>query len=260
MIAKTPISLLTIGGSDSGGAAGIQADLKTWTALRCHGMSALTVVTAQNSVHVTDAVWMTADLLTAQITAVLTDYQPRAIKTGMLGRTDLISAIAPHLQNTIAVIDPVLVDQHGGALFDPAVTAAYRTHLFPVATVITPNWQEAALLAERPITDIASLETAAHTLHAHGAAAVLITGFPNGDHMLDLLVDDTGSHHLPHPYITTENTHGSGDTFSAALTAWLAKRTPRHRAILHAQQFTEFALRRAAAWQLGAGHGPVRHF
>jgi hydroxymethylpyrimidine/phosphomethylpyrimidine kinase len=261
--ADTPAKVLTIAGSDSGGAAGLQADLKTFTALKVYGMSAITAVTAQNSVRVAAVHYLPADFLAAQLDAVLSDYGAAAAKTGFIGRVDLIETIA----NRIAayslpylVVDPVLVNHKGDAMFGPAVTQAYHNHLLPLAWLIAPNRPEAALLAETPVDNLAGMETAARAIHHLGPRHVLIKGGRDGDDILDLLYDGQQFTWFRSPYLDTPNTHGSGDTLSAAITAYLAQGMETVAAVHHAHYFTTTAIQAAAFWQLGAGHGPLSHF
>jgi hydroxymethylpyrimidine kinase/phosphomethylpyrimidine kinase len=258
-----PRKLLTIGGSDSGGAAGIQADLKTWAALGAYGMSALTAVTAQNSVRVAQALFLPPELVAAQIEAVLSDYGADGIKTGLIGRYDLIESIfeqlLTHAPHTPLVVDPVLVNHRREALFGEEVAAGYREWLLPLATLITPNWAEAALLANRPISAPADLEAAAEVLVAGGCRAVLVTGWESADVMADLFHDGTAAHWLTAPRIATTNTHGSGDTLSAAIVARLVAGDALPAAIESARRFTHRALLAARSWHPGAGHGPLWH-
>jgi hydroxymethylpyrimidine/phosphomethylpyrimidine kinase len=261
-----PAKALTIGGSDSGGAAGIQADLKTWTALGIYGMSAITAVTAQNSLTVAAVHYLSPEMVAAQITAVLTDYGAEAIKTGFLGQTALITEVARQLRRRPAIpliVDPVLVNHQGQAMFAADVIAAYTTELLPLATVVTPNWREAALLAGLPPADLLSdsgLDTAVTHLHEAGAANVLVTGLLRGAQIVDVWSDGRDLVSLPQPRIDTANTHGSGDTLSAALCAWLARGTSLQQAIPAAQSYTARAIRDAAEWRVGSGHGPLSHF
>lgn len=264
-MSSEPVKLLTIAGSDSGGAAGLQADLKTWTALAVYGMSVVTAVTAQNSVQVTSIQYLSVEFILAQLEAVLSDYGAQAVKTGFIGQAKLITAISQNLDNYepfYLVVDPVLVDHLGQPMFTEEVVQAYRSQLLPQANLITPNRHEAALLAglpEEEITNHEGLKKAVDKLHLLGASNVLITGNSEGDQMVDYWSDGTQLHRLSVPRIETENRHGSGDTLSAAICAFLAKGDPMGDAIGKAQQFTTMALRSAASWQLGRGHGPLSH-
>jgi hydroxymethylpyrimidine/phosphomethylpyrimidine kinase len=255
-----PLKLLTIAGSDSGGAAGLQADLRAWTALGVYGMCAVTAVTAQNSLHVKEARFMPADFVAAQLEAVLSDYGADAVKTGFLGRVDFVETIAAQLQKyelANLVIDPVLVNHKGEAMFAPDVTQAYINRLFPLADLVTPNRREAELLTGLAVKTVAEMETAVPYLHALGPQNVLITGGRAGNEMVDIFYDGRKVTQLRAPYIDTQNTHGSGDTLSAAVCAWLAKGEEMATAVQRAHQFTFRAVQTAVSWKLGAGHGPV---
>ncbi|MFW6096711.1 MAG: bifunctional hydroxymethylpyrimidine kinase/phosphomethylpyrimidine kinase [Chloroflexota bacterium] len=261
---KQPVKVLTIAGSDSGGAAGLQADLKTFTVLGVYGMSAVTVVTAQNSVQVAALEAMPASLVRAQIETVLQDYGAAAMKTGFLGRADLVEAVAEALapyraeHKTPLVVDPVLVNHRGEPMFGPEVTDAYRRRLLPGCTMVTPNRREAALLCGREVESWTQVNEAARELKALGADAVLITGAWRGGQYGDAFFDGEMTF-LKAAYIETENTHGSGDTLSAAVASHLAQGAPPLDAVRQAQTFTAACIRGAADWRLGAGHGPVNH-
>lgn len=255
-----PPKLLTIAGSDSGGAAGLQADLRAWAVLGAYGMSVVTAVTAQNSLTVSAVQFMPPDFIAAQLDAVLNDYGAAAAKTGFLGRVETIEAIADSLRRFTVphlVIDPVLVNHTGAAMFDTAVTAAYRAHLFPLADLLTPNPAEAALLLDMDIRCLADGETAVRRLHALGPKAILLKRIPAGGRLLDLFFDGTTCHRLPTAKIQTANTHGSGDVFSAAVCAFLARGDGLETAVRQAQSFTAAAIQNSANWQFSQGHGPV---
>ena len=258
-----PLPVLTIAGSDSGGAAGLQADLKTWAALGVYGMSAITAVTAQNSVLVRQAHFLPPEMVAAQIDAVLSDYGAAAIKTGFIGRVELIEIIAERLAywgggggglptRPTIVIDPVLVNHRGEAMFAPEVAAAYRALLFPLADLVTPNGAEARLLG-------VSLDGQGGRGAGEqgGARRLLLKGIRRGEEMVDVYWDGERPIELPQPRIETGNTHGSGDTLSAAICAAVAQGYDWPEAIRRAQAFTHAAIRRGATWRLGAGHGPV---
>ena len=266
MASKEPVKVLTIGGSDSGGAAGVQADLKTWTGLGVYGMSALTAVTAQNSLTVTAVYFLPPAFVNQQIETVLADYGATAVKTGFLGQSAIIAAVAaaliefdlPHI-----LIDPVLVNHKGAAMFATAVLDAYRLNLLPLATLLTPNLPELALLAGVEMGSLGSvngLRTAVTKLHDLGTKNILVTGWREGDRVVDWFAQDGEIRPLPMPYIETENRHGSGDTLSAAICAFLAKGDSMLTAIQKAQKVTQTALQNAYNWQLGQGHGPLNHF
>ena len=260
VLPTAPAKVLTIAGSDSGGAAGMQADLKTWAALGVYGMSVVTAVTAQNSVAVTAVHPLPADFVAAQLDAVLSDYGADAVKTGFIGRVDLIQTIAASLrqyQIGNIVIDPVLVNHKGQGMFPPEITQAYIGHLLPLASLITPNRREAELLTGLSVNSVAEMETAVTRLHTLGAQNVLLKGGRDGDEVIDLFYDGRSLTRLRSPHINTPNTHGSGDTLSAAVCAFLAQGVGMETAVRQARQFTYKAIQRAAHWQLGHGHGPV---
>lgn len=262
-----PPKVMTIAGSDSGGAAGVGADLRTFAALGVYGLSVLTVVTAQNSERVAGARFLSPDFVEMQLTAVLSDYGAvspgiAAAKTGFIGRAGPIEAIASSLQTgsiPYLVVDPVLVNHKGEAMFEAAVAAAYRAHLLPAATLLTPNWREAAILADCRVRNLADLETAVTHLHDLGARNVLVTGYPDpaGDAVYDLLSLEDAIFRRRSPRRETPHTHGSGDTLSAAICAYLAWGVGLETAVERAQRFTAAAIGRAAAWRMGRGHGPV---
>lgn len=254
-----PVKVLTIGGSDSGGAAGVQADLRAWAALGAYGLCALTAVTAQNSERVAGVWAISAEFLSLQLTTVLSDYGAHAIKTGFIGRVELIEAIADCLRRLACpiVIDPVLVNHRGQPLFGPEVAAAYRRLLLPLATVVTPNCREAALLVGHALDTRDDLAQAARRLRDDGAQHVLIKRWREGDACVDWLFDGQTFTSLRAPWLDNANTHGSGDTLSAAMTAYLAQGQSLPTAVSLAHAFTARALRAGAEWRLGAGHGPV---
>lgn len=264
---KQPVKTLTIGGSDSGGAAGIQADLKTWTALGVYGMSAITAVTAQNSLTVEAIHYMPPEIVTAQIDAVLFDYGAQAVKTGFIGQEALIRPIAWHLKAHAPgplIVDPVLVNHKGQSMFPSQVTNAYKEFLLPLADLLTPNWREAALLTGLKIKSapqVKVLKLIGETLCATGAGQVLITGVPGpNETIVDWWFDGHELHPFEQPKIETINRHGSGDTLSAAICANLAQGMDMAESIAEARAFTTRALTAAAEWQMGHGHGPLSHF
>ena len=276
-----PLPLLTIAGSDSGGAAGAQADLKTWAALGAYGMSALTAVTAQNSVLVQQVHFLPPEMVAAQIDAVLSDYGAAAIKTGFLGRVEIIEVVADRLAywcrggsqtrpyiddpgtggsqtRPYIVIDPVLVNHRGEAMFGPDVADAYRRWLLPLADLVTPNAAEARLLGLGE--DEQGSGGAGEQESQSVAARVLIKGARRSDgEIVDVYWDGARRVELPQALIDTTNTHGSGDTLSAAVCAFRAAGHDWPEAIRRAQAFTHAAIRRGAGWRLGAGHGPLGH-
>lgn len=264
-MAAQPAKVLTVAGSDSGGAAGLQADLKTWTVLQVYGMSAVTAVTAQNSVAVRGVEFMSPAFVAAQIAAVLSDYGAAAVKTGFLGRAEIAEAIARELakaQVPFTLIDPVLVNHRGEQMFGDALTKAYRSALLPLADLVTPNWREAALLAGLPPEVWAEADAAARCaerLHAAGAANVLITGRRVGNEVVDWFTDGHRLEPLTAAWLETPNRHGSGDTLSAAICAFAAQGMTLVEAVQAARQFTRKAIEQARDWQMGTGHGPLAH-
>jgi hydroxymethylpyrimidine/phosphomethylpyrimidine kinase len=255
-----PVKVLTIAGSDSGGAAGLQADLKTFTLLGVYGMSVVTAITAQNSVAVTAVHHLPADFVAAQLDAVLSDYGAAAVKTGFIGREELVEIIADRLAAYATpnrLVDPILVNHRGESMFGPDVTEAYRRHLLPLADLLTPNRREAELLLNRPVTTLSEAAGAARRLANQGAKAVLIKRLPVGPELVDLLFDGRTDHYFRAAHIETANTHGSGDMLTAAVTAYRAQDIPLAVAVQQAHTLTQRAIAAAVTWRLGAGHGPV---
>lgn len=255
-----PMKVLTIGGSDSGGAAGVQADLRAWATLGAYGMVALTAVTAQNSRTINAIEFMSPAFLRAQMDAIFTDYGAAGVKTGFFGRADLIEAAAAGLRQhapPVVIIDPVLVNHKGVAMFGNDVLQAYKTHLIPQATIVTPNLHEAALLAGMAIEGWDDVKTAVFQIHSLGAKHVLLKGWRDGDMMVDVLFDGQTLRRFTTPIVETDNLHGSGDTLSAAICAFLAGEVGVETAVSRAIAFTHQAIKNGANWQLGQGHGPV---
>ena len=253
---------LSIGGSDSGGGAGIQADLKTFTALGVHGCSALSCVTAQNTTGVSRVDALPPQSLTAQIEAVVSDLPVAALKTGMLLNRQLIEAAASALEPLTLpkLIDPVMVSRAGAVLLEPDAVEAYRRCLLPQAELLTPNLHEAQLLSGIPIDTAAAVERAAEALLKQGPTAVLIKG--GGLPELrgrDYLLQAAGpGRWLVHTAIATPHTHGSGCTLGAAITAQRALGLELEPAVQAAKRYVEGGLRRALA--IGAGQGPLCHW
>lgn len=258
-----PVKVLTVAGSDSGGAAGLQADLRTFAALRVYGLSVLTAVTAQNSVAVSAVHYLPAALVMAQLDAVLRDYGAGAVKTGFIGRPELIIAVSAKLQAygcRRVVVDPVLVNHRGEAMFADVVPRLMLSYLLPLATLLTPNRHEAAVLLREPppaADDLPRLAGMAQALQRLGPRAVLVKGGEADGARVDLLFDGRQTHALRTPLLPTRNTHGAGDTLSAAAAAFLAAGMEVATAVFRAHQVAAGAVRRAAGWQLGQGHGPV---
>jgi hydroxymethylpyrimidine/phosphomethylpyrimidine kinase len=263
----TPAIALSIGGSDSGGGAGIQADLKTFTALQVHGCSAISCITAQNTTGVSRVDALLPEALSAQVKAVLSDLPVSAIKTGMLLNAGLIEAAAAALAPLAMprLIDPVMVSRAGAVLLEPSAIDAYRL-LLPLAELLTPNLHEAQLLSGITIDESGdaeaqrSMERAAARLLELGAAAVLIKGGGRpGLRGCDyLLQSNQPGQWLHHTAIDTPHTHGSGCTLGAAITAYRALGLPLPEAVVQAKRYVEGGLRRALP--IGHGHGPLCHW
>ena len=256
----SPRVALTIAGSDSGGGAGIQADLKTFAAHGLHGTSAITAVTAQNSVAVTDWVALEPKMVVAQMEAVASDMPVAAAKTGMLATRGIMAAVseaAVRLRLPFLVVDPVMVAKGGDRLLDPEAERAYPELLFPVATVITPNLEETAALLGRPVRTVPEMREAARELHARGSRAVVVKGGHLEGDAVDVFFDGTRMEELGAPRIATRNTHGTGCTFSAAIAARLARGEDLLGAVRGAKEYVTEAIRRSYA--VGRGHGPLDH-
>ena len=256
--------VLSIAGSDSGGGAGIQADLKTFAALGCYGMTAITALTAQNTLGVSGIHGVPPEMLKAQLSAVLDDIGVDAVKIGMLHAPEIVRVVAwalKHYRVQRVVLDPVMVATSGDRLIAPDTVQVLVDELFPLATVITPNLDEAALLLGRPIAHADELEGAARDLLARGAPAVLLKGghLP-GDEVTDLLLTGAGVvQRLTSPRIESRNTHGTGCTLSSAIAAHLALGEPLDRAVSLARGYILQAIAQGADVYTGAGHGPLNH-
>ena len=255
--------VLTIAGSDSGGGAGIQADLKTFARFGVFGASVITAVTAQNTRGVRGWERVSPALVGSQIDAVAEDLRPAAIKSGMLGDAEVVHAVTEGVRrHTLApyVLDPVMAATSGDALLTSDAIAAIVEELFPLATLVTPNLDEVALLlGERP-SDEAGMERAARALvERHGARAALVKGgHLAGEELVDVLFDGRAMRRFSHRRIDTTSTHGTGCTLSAAIAASMALGDPLERAVERGLDFVVRAI--ASAPGLGAGHGPLNHF
>ena len=259
----TPVAVLTVAGSDSGGGAGLQADLKTFAALGLHGCSAATVLTAQNTAMVASVHVPPSSFLAAQIDAVLSDFSIRATKTGFLATAENVAIVAARAQGGQLghfVVDPVLVSSRGDCLVTAETIEEYLRGLFPLALVITPNAREAGLLANIDVVTVVDMEQAARRLHDFGPGCVVVKGGGlDGADAVDVVFDGSTVTYLTAPRIATANTHGTGCTFSAATTAYLALGLTVSDALSHAKTYVTQALASGATWHLGAGHGPVDH-
>jgi hydroxymethylpyrimidine/phosphomethylpyrimidine kinase len=253
---------LTIAGSDSGGGAGIQADLKTFAAHGVYGTTAITAVTAQNTIGVRGSMALPPDIITAQIEAVAGDIGVDAVKTGMLANRRIVEAVAAavaalHLPHV--VVDPVMAATSGDRLLEDEAVAALKAALLPRAFVVTPNATEAEVLAGMVIATAADAREAARRILALGPAAVVLTGGHfNGDDVIDLLYDGREFHEFRGPRLETRHTHGTGCTFSAAIAANLAIGRSLPEATERAKRYVTEAIRHGLA--VGRGHGPLDHF
>ena len=252
---------LTIAGSDSGGGAGIQADLKTFQQFGVFGTSVIVALTAQNTRGVRAVEAVRESMVAAQLSALAEDLPPAALKTGMLAEAALVRLVAKAIRENgwrPLVVDPVMVASSGDRLLTTEAEDVIRDSLLPLAALVTPNLDEAAVLTGRPVHDVPSMERAGATLLAFGAEAALVKGghLP-GEVITDVLVTATGVRHFTRPRLPTTSTHGTGCTLSAAVTAGLALERQLETAVDDALDFLQRAI--AAAPGLGAGHGPLDH-
>jgi hydroxymethylpyrimidine/phosphomethylpyrimidine kinase len=253
--------VLTIAGSDSGAGAGIQADLKTFAALGVYGTSALTAITAQNTVGVTQVFGLSPKLVAAQIDAVVADIGAHAAKTGMLASAPIIDTVATKIKQhrlKNLVVDPVMVATSGDLLIKKSAVAALRLRLLPLAAVATPNLPEAEELTGMKLRTAQDIEEAARRIVKMGARSVVIKGGHLSGPAVDLFFDGRKFAALSAPRIRTKNTHGTGCTFSAAIAAYLAKGESIERAVRLAKKYITAAIR--DGFRVGAGHSPVHHF
>lgn len=255
------IPVLTIAGSDSSGGAGIQADIKTMSALGCYAMSAITAITAQNTCGVNAISGVAPDMVAAQIDAVYSDIRPNAVKTGMLYSSDIVCAVVDSLRRhkcECLVVDPVMVSTSGSLLIDREAINAMIRNLFPMATLVTPNKNEA-----RVLTGYDDVSEQAQAFHYMGAEAVLLKG---GD------AEDSGEktdylsiagvldmYELSSPTVSSPNTHGTGCTLSSAIVSYMARGYSLVKAVQSAKKYITEALEAGAGVQIGSGHGPVNH-
>jgi hydroxymethylpyrimidine/phosphomethylpyrimidine kinase len=254
---------LTIAGSDSGGGAGIQADLKTFQELGVFGMSAITAVTAQNTLGVQAVYPMTVEAVVTQIQSIGSDLGTDALKTGMLFNADIIKAVADQInqfQWKKVVVDPVMVAKGGASLLQTEAVTALKKYLLPVSFIITPNIPEAEVLTNMKIVNLDDKKEAARRLVDLGVQNVVIKGGhdENTNEAVDLLFDGIEFSYFSSKRILTKNTHGTGCTFSAALTAELAKGTSLRKAVTTAKGFIQAAIEEDLL--IGSGHGPTNHW
>lgn len=258
----TPIAL-TIAGSDSGGGAGIQADLKVFQRFQVFGTSVLTAVTAQNTMGVSAWEAVSTELVRAQIECLVADLRPAAIKSGMLANFDIVKTVAAALSShglAPYVLDPVMVATSGDLLVDEGAVQAIREQLVPLATLVTPNLDEAQVLLEQPVHDIEGMERAARRLvDEFGASAALVKGghLP-GLEMVDVLYLDGAIEHFRHPRVETTSLHGTGCTLSSAIAAHLARGNSMREAVRSSLEYVYRAILTAPA--IGSGHGPLNHW
>ncbi len=260
---STPLRVMTIAGSDSGGGAGIQADLRTFAMLGLHGCVAVTAVTVQNSVGVKGFHEIPLDVVAGQISAVTSDIGIQAAKTGMLASSDIIATVAETwraegLSGLVPlVVDPVCASMHGDPLLHPSALDAIRTELFPLATLVTPNLDEVRLLVDIDVVDPQSQRDAARALHALGPTWALVKGgHLRASHQSpDVLFDGTDFHEFLAPRVDTGHDHGAGDTLAAATACALAHDYSVPDAVGFAKAWVTECIR--AAYPLGQGHGPV---
>ena len=252
---------LTIAGSDSGGGAGIQADLKTFAAHGVFGMSVITAITAQNSLGVLAVQDIRPDIIGKQIEAIFTDMGTDAVKVGMVSQPETIRTIADGLRKYAAplvVVDPVMVSKSGYHLLQPAAEAVLIQELLPLADVVTPNIPEAEAIVKRPIHTLADMEEAARAIHALGAKNVLLKGGHREEDATDILFDGRTCQRLTAARVPTKNTHGTGCTLSSAIAANLAKGLAVAAAVVEAKRYITVAIEHALS--IGKGVGPTHHF
>jgi hydroxymethylpyrimidine/phosphomethylpyrimidine kinase len=256
--------VLTIAGSDPGGGAGIQADLKTFAARGVYGMSVLTALTAQNTVGVQGVFDIPADFVAQQIDSVMSDIGADAWKTGMLSNSDVIRVVAEksrQYQVEHLVIDPVMVAKGGDPLLHPSARDALIAELVPLAYVLTPNHHEAQVLTRLTITTVEDMREAATRIHQMGARHVVVKGghLPDDSDAVDVLYDGQSYTEVRDPRIATRNTHGTGCTFASATAAELAQGYPIAEAVRRAKAYLLAAMRAADDLGMGHGHGPLNH-
>ena len=256
---------LTIAGSDSGGGAGIQADLKTFSALECYGMSVITALTAQNTVAVTAIHEVPAQMVADQMDAVMEDIGVDAVKIGMLQTPEVIKIVAKHLKKwnvEKVIVDPVMVAKSGDKLLLDNAVDALRSEILPLASIITPNIPEAEVLLERKINNREEMARAAKDLLDFGSLSVLLKGGHfSGDKSPDCLVlKNNGIYWYDAVRIDSDNTHGTGCTQSSAITAYLARGYKLTEAVTGAKEYITGAITKGADYKIGNGHGPVHHF
>lgn len=262
----TPLpNALTIAGSDSSGGAGIQADIKTFSALGVYSASVITAVTAQNTHAIHASQFLPAQMVEAQLASIFEDLTINAVKIGMLGTADIIDVVCRAIKQykvKRVVVDPVMVSTSGTRLLNQQAIDVLKYELFPLASLITPNLPEAAvLLDESEAICAADMQATVGRLDRFGAKAVLLKGgHLQGKQCHDLLLSDDRVTQISHVRIETSNTHGTGCTLSSAITAELAKKSSIQQAVASATEYLQLALRSGSRLQVGSGQGPVHHF
>lgn len=255
---------LTIAGSDSGGGAGIQADLKTFSALGVYGASAITALTAQNTQEVRAVYPVPPEFLCQQLSAVFDDIQIHAVKTGMLGSREMVKAVADFIgsRGVALVVDPVMISKSGNALLSADAVSVLVEELLPLASLITPNLPEAAAILNRPEPEtVAEMKEMAKLLYDLGPEQVLLKGgHLKGEACPDILFDGENYTEYEGLRINTKNTHGTGCTLASAITAFLARGETAERAVAKSKQYITAAIQHADNLNVGSGHGPVNHF
>jgi hydroxymethylpyrimidine/phosphomethylpyrimidine kinase len=258
---RLPIAL-TIAGSDSVGGAGIQADLKTFARFGVFGTSVITAITAQNTRGVAAWTAVAPEMIRAQLDAVAEDLRPAALKSGMLADARVVEAVARGIRDHGLgpfVLDPVMVATSGDVLLERSAVVAIRSELLPLAALVTPNLDEAEILAGEPVRDVSAMRRAARSLVDAGADAALVKGgHLEGDETVDLLLAEDEVTEFRHPKLRTRNLHGTGCTLSSAIAAHLALGRPLIEAVRESLDFVHRAI--ATAPGLGTGHGPLNHF
>jgi hydroxymethylpyrimidine/phosphomethylpyrimidine kinase len=251
---------LTIAGSDPSGGAGVQADLKTFHQFGVYGEAALTLVTVQNTRHVSRVNMLVPDIVVQQIEAVVSDVPPQAAKTGALGNAEIVRAVAAvaHAFDFPLVVDPVMVSKHGARLLSVEAEDAFRYVLLPIAALVTPNIPEAEILAGMSIESESDMIAAGNRLLGCGCKAVLVKAGHIAGEPIDILCTSEGVTKFPGVRIDTPHTHGTGCTYSAAITAGLARRKKLIEAIADAKRFVQAAIETAPGF--GHGRGPLNHF
>ncbi|MGI6222503.1 MAG: bifunctional hydroxymethylpyrimidine kinase/phosphomethylpyrimidine kinase [Prevotella sp.] len=256
---------LSIAGSDSSGGAGIEADLKTMSALGCYAMCVITAVTAQNTLGVYEVQQVSDEVVRGQLQAVFSDIPPKSVKVGMLEKATTVETVAEFLSqhcHVPLIVDPVMVSTSGCRLMDEEAVGVFKQRLLPLATLLTPNIPEAEVLSQLKISGLDDMRSAADKILKLGCKAVLIKGgHLDGEKKTDLLVTANGEQHvLEMPTVATQNTHGTGCTLSSAIAAYMAQGYGLTESVKRAKDYLTQALQAGAVLRIGHGHGPVNHF